>query len=285
MSIAVVSGGSTKGRGTSLESAAHVETLFPGTTIVTYLIPEDLDRLPEEVLKHDLVVPMVHGQGGEDGSITALCERSGVPFLFSPSQKHALCHNKNACKNKVASFGIYVPQTYESVKSIQKFPVIVKPIGGGSSHDTSIHYSAETLREIDFSGMIIEQYIAGKEFTAGVVDTLEDLVSLPIVEIRKKAEIFDVEEKYPLAHEIEVCPSEADPELQKQIELLAIQINQELGLRHMSRSDFIVDGSGDIYFLEVNTIPGLTKNSLTVKELRAAKIDLKELFGLWLKNI
>ena len=123
----------------------------------------------------------------------------------------------------------------------------------------------------------------GREFSVGVIEIHNEIKALPVVEIKSFNDFFDYESKYDdkkLAEEI--CPANISKELSIRLQKIAVSAHQAIGCKHISRSDFIVTNN-DIYFLEINTIPGMTKNSLIIKELNKEGISLKELLLNWIE--
>jgi D-alanine-D-alanine ligase len=165
-------------------------------------------------------------------------------------------------------------------------PAIVKPASSGSSVGISIvrdHPELLTaLIEAAKHGhsILIEELIPGIEATCGVIEGFrgEELYALPPIEIRSKNSFFDYEAKYQGKSE-EIVPATFSDKLKRQIEELSKKIHRALGLRHYSRSDFIIHPRRGIYFLEVNTLPGLTEESLMPKALKAVGSDLSQLAG------
>ena len=163
-------------------------------------------------------------------------------------------------------------------------PAVVKPIVGGSSIGVTLAKSFNDLRDGVYKALshspkiLIEEYINGREATCGVVEGFrgEELHALMPIEIipSSKSGFFDYDAKYNGAAQ-EICPANFDRVIKEEIQRLAIEAHKALGLRHYSRSDFIVSPRG-IYFLEVNTLPGLIEGFLLPKELDAAGSSLPE---------
>jgi D-alanine-D-alanine ligase len=165
-------------------------------------------------------------------------------------------------------------------------PAVVKPTSSGSSVGVSlVKYYDELPAALGEAAkyddsVIIEEYIPGIEATCGVVEGFrgQELYALPPVEIRPATEFFDYEAKYKGKSQ-EIVPATFSEKFKLEIEELARKIHRALGLRHYSRSDFIIHPRRGIYVLEVNTLPGLTEESLLPKALRAVGSDTNELIG------
>ncbi len=132
--------------------------------------------------------------------------------------------------------------------------------------------------------MLVEKLIEGREFTMTAIDDGGKSQALPIVEIITKHELFDFESKYDPELAQEICPAQIDLDLTKRLQAMALDAHRLIGARHLSRTDVIVDGKNEIYFLEINTIPGLTNTSLVPKALDAAGIELGDLLVEWIKE-
>jgi D-alanine-D-alanine ligase len=246
----------------------------------------------------DVVFNAMHGAYGEDGTVQAILDQYNIPYTGSESLASAISMNKVLTKKVYNNFKIKTPIhtllqkdgkniSLEAARLFRSFPmpVVVKPHNSGSSVGISI---AGTLPELenaiykafDYSDTaIIEEYIAGKEATCGVVENFRDqeVYSLLPVEIRKPetATFFDFEAKYGGKSE-EICPGNFTTEEKRMIQEVARDAHKALGLRHYSRSDFIIHPKRGIYILETNTLPGLTSESLLPKSLKAIGCSLPD---------
>jgi len=261
--------------------------------------------LPKISRKVDVVFNALHGEYGEDGKVQRLFEHFNIPFTGSGSLSSAVGMHKGLAKEEFKKAGLrtakYVIFPGERIKNDVKrphlfqmlvidilenipTPLVAKPVNGGSSVGTFI---ART--EMDLPGILLdladsgwdiifEEFIAGKEATCGVVDDFrgEKLYSLLPVEIRplESSQFFDYTAKYGGGSE-EICPGNFTRDESRVIQNMARSAHRALGLRHYSRSDFIVTPKG-IYILETNTLPGLTEQSLLPKSLEAVGSSLPE---------
>ena len=296
MRIAIVTGGETGEHDVSIASEKNVSNALSspehgggmeGASVSTFVLPEDYARFIECASNFDLVIPMIHGKGAEDGAIQRVCESLHLPFLFSPIAAHKIGIDKVLTKEFVERAGIKTPKRFSKSNAI--FPVFVKPRFGGSSVHTSRVDSMnelESVLESVLDEMMIEETIVGREFTVGVIEqNIGDPEALPVIEIVSKNSFFDYESKYNIDHLAnEICPARIDRTLSKQLQDAAIAAHTLIGATHISRSDFIVDESGIIYFLEINTIPGLTSTSLIPKALHQANISFSGLLERWCRN-
>lgn len=282
MKIAIITGGSSGEREVSLRSAKNIGEIagtFAKVEILTF--PEDVPRFLQNYA-FDLIIPVIHGVGGEDGSLQGLIEHVGVPYLFSGVQAHAIAIDKRRTKQIASAIGI--PVAKEFAFDNVMYPVFAKPVRGGSTVNTGLIHDPEelaALREIE-PDLILEEPIRGREFTVGIVEYKGETIPLPVIEIIAKDGFFDYDSKYnPEKLAQEICPAQIEEGLARQLQAYALAIHEELGVRHMSRSDFLVDPSGRVVFLEINTIPGFTATSLVPKALKEVGIDTKDLFAKW----
>lgn len=265
-------------------------------------LPADLPKVSRNV---DIVFNALHGEYGEDGKVSALLDHFSIPYTGSKAFPSAIGMNKVLAKEfftkagmktpvsrVIQNFGIEEEEERERAARETAFeifrtitpPWIVKPISGGSSVGMQIIASYPKLMETILSAaeastdLLLEEFIRGKEATCGVIDSFrgKETYSLLPVEIRPASGhiFFDYEAKYGGETE-EIVPGNFSREESAEIQRLAALAHQSLGLRHYSRSDFIVTPRG-IYILEINTLPGLTENSLLPKSLHAVGSSLPE---------
>jgi len=288
--IAILTGGESSEREIALLSAKFIKTQisrFYQTAVFDF--PKDLDKFVNNRSQFTLVIPVFHGRGGEDGQIQGFLETLKMPYLFSGISGHSLAMDKLLTKALVQNLKILQPQAIavsHKSKVVFKQKTVVKPYDQGSSVAVSIVNSQKELEKSlqkiwqHSDKAIVEEFIKGEEYTVAVVEVQQKPQALPVIWIKPlKGAFFDYESKYSDSGAQEICPAPISKKLEQKIQSIALKIHQELGLRHMSRSDFIVKNDQP-YFLEVNTIPGLTKNSLVPKAVKTAGLD----FGLLLKD-
>ena len=250
---------------------------------------------PAEVFSEvDVVVNAMHGEYGEDGKVQRILDTFGVPYTGSQAIPSAMAMNKMLAKEEFKKVGIKIPidivlnkSDYNVAEIFKTFPIpaIVKPVSAGSSLGiglarTAIELEKAILDAFEISDKIlVEEYIEGREATCGVVDGFrgQDVYTLLPVEIRPKSEnsFFDFDAKYGGESE-EICPGNFTSEEKEKMQRLARQAHEVLGLRHYSRSDFIISPRRGIYLLETNSLPGLTANSLLPVSLKAIGCSLEE---------
>jgi D-alanine-D-alanine ligase len=251
---------------------------------------------PEKLFKNiDVVFNAMHGEYGEDGKVQQLMDQFGVKYTGSKALASALGMNKVMAKNIFAKDGLKTPvykviKKGENLKDIDKtifktfpMPAIVKPGGSGSSIGVSLVKNLKDImpaleKALKYSDVIIvEEFIKGKEATCGVVENFRGQMIYPLFPVEiikpKDFEFFGYDAKYS-GESSEVCPGNFSEKEKKTIQDMAVEAHRILGLRHYSRSDFIVSPKRGVYILEVNTLPGLTKESLLPKSLEAAGCSL-----------
>ncbi len=261
-------------------------------------LPADLPKISRNV---DAVFNALHGEYGEDGKVSGLLDHFSIPYTGSKALPSAIGMNKVLAKeffikmkmktpvfrilrrSEIENENIARETAFEIFRTITP-PWIVKPISGGSSVGTYIIKTypelIQTLLSLVEAGtdVLLEEFIRGKEATCGVIDSFrgKETYSLLPVEIRPVSgrAFFDYEAKYGGETE-EIVPGNFSREESSEIQRLAALAHTTLGLRHYSRSDFIVTSRG-IYILEVNTLPGLTESSLIPKSLHAVGSSLPE---------
>jgi len=243
----------------------------------------------------DCVVPMIHGTPGEDGQLQAYLELLRMPYTSSGVLASSLTFNKHACKTFLNSLGILFPKGKlirkgETVDTKELFnvlglPCFVKPNNGGSSFGiTKIKSSEELLAALeaafaeDSGEALVEEFIEGTEITCGLVKLGDTITVFPITEIVSKKEFFDVEAKYKEGMSDEITPARISESLRKDCETISEAIYKFLNCRGIVRIDYIVR-NGALYFLEVNTIPGMSAASIIPKQIEVSKKQsLKELY-------
>ncbi|HBU12580.1 MAG TPA: D-alanine--D-alanine ligase [Clostridiales bacterium] len=236
----------------------------------------------------DIVYMGLHGEDGENGRMQAFFDVLGIKYTGSGYLGSALAMNKAVTRRILAGTGVPMPGGVALLKGQDRqpaydvgVPCIVKPCSGGSSIGITIaHNREETDRALDeaFSyedEVLVEEYIAGREFSVGV---LGDTV-LPPIEIIPKEGFYDYAHKYQPGFTEEICPADIDGQVEARMKTLAKRAFDELRMQVYGRGDFIMTPQGSLYFLEMNTLPGMTPLSLLPQEARAAGISYEELCG------
>jgi D-alanine-D-alanine ligase len=284
--IHVICGGDSAEREVSLRSGTAVATALQaaGHHVATL----DLSKATlGEITACDVVFPVLHGSGGEDGTLQARLEEEDVKYVGSDPVASRLCFDKRQYHQAVTIRGLpTAPGVLVQAENYLRHPLAAAPYvlkcpTGGSSIDTYIvrditkapHDAiAETFNR--YPAMLMERLIVGTELTVAVLGNQ----SLPVIEIipPENGE-FDYENKYNGSTRELVPPEHVSEALQQRAQDLALQAHQTTKCRDFSRTDIMLDRNGSLYLLETNTIPGMTDQSLFPKAARAAGIEMPEL--------
>lgn len=242
--------------------------------------------------KFDFVFIALHGIFGEDGRIQALLEWLGLPYGGAGVLASALATDKQMANLVYEASGLRVPpyivwENKKTEKLAIPFPVVVKPVDGGSSVGISIVKTKKgmpvALKKAfrECHRIMIQKYIKGTEITCGVIeDKKGHSVALPPTEIiPQTSTFFDYRAKYTTGGSLEITPARISKKQIKEVQALALCAHRAIGCRGMSRSDFILSGE-EFYILETNTIPGMTEASLLPKAAAAANIPFPLLLDL-----
>ncbi len=287
--IVLLEGGLSSEREVSLKSAAAVKkSLLELGFFVQSIDPKkfinDGDFLKEiKKINGDIVFNALHGEDGENGKIQSLLENAKIKFTGSSSLACALAMDKNQATSIANQIGIPTPQklffkTLEELKTHElfEFPIVIKPNSSGSSIGVFIIRNSqellETLPKIDYSDILVEKYIPGRELTISILNGK----ALPIVEIKTLKEFYNFENKYSAGNTSYEVPAQISVSEKNLIQEYASKIYSALGCEIYGRVDFRFDGK-NFYFLEVNTLPGMTALSLTPMAAKEAGITFNEL--------
>ncbi|SOC06499.1 D-alanine--D-alanine ligase [Ureibacillus xyleni] len=254
---------------------------------------ENKEDLVEKVENLDIALLALHGKFGEDGTIQGALETMGVPYTGSGILSSSLCMDKNLSKKIIRYEGVKTADWIHLTKfeelqmdDVEKmgFPLVVKPNSGGSSVGVKLVYDKETLLpaiEEVFKWddeVIIEKFISGDEITVSILDGK----LLPVISIRHQSEFFDYTSKYDDAATIEEVV-QLPPEIQSRVSSAAMTCFKSLKCSVYARVDMMI--KDDIpYVMEVNTLPGMTKNSLLPKSAKGAGIPYHKLLDLIIEH-
>lgn len=286
--VVVLSGGTNAESEVSLRSGKAVtQALKTAGYDVTNLDPADRspDELLDELTGVDVVFPVLHGKGGEDGTLQTWLESHNVCFVGSNAETSRVCFDKWQFKEMIGETDISMPPaelvTRETIwdSSLTTQPYVLKPLDEGSSVDTFIIRHPEKADKQAIEAvfekhhmMLLEELIEGIEITVGILGN----EALPVIEIiPPSGGEFDYTNKYN-GQTQELCPPEhIDADTQSRAQKVAERIHQTLGVVDISRTDMIVRRSDkEIFVLEINTLPGLTDQSLIPKAAAVAGYDM-----------
>ncbi len=238
-------------------------------------------------MKVEVIFPIIHGTYGEDGELQSELEELGVPFVGSSSRVSALTIDKNKTNSLLERNGIKIPRSKiiskEDIGFDFQYPIILKPINEGSSVDLfKFENKNYSDNQIDFvfknhKEMLAQEFVTGREFTCGVIEKEGEVIPLIATEIiLTKGELFDYQAKYTVGGCKEITPAEIDVVTMKNIQDIAVACHKVLGCKSISRTDIILKDN-DIYVLEINTVPGMTKTSFIPQQAKVCGYDMKEL--------
>jgi D-alanine-D-alanine ligase len=243
----------------------------------------------------DCAVPMIHGTPGEDGRLQAYLEMLHVPYTTCGVLASSLTFNKHACKAFLNSLGIIFPKgklirkgdavNSKELLAMLGLPCFIKPNNGGSSFGVTKIKSNKELDVAlkaafaeDAEEVLVEEFIEGTEITCGLVKVNGKIIVFPITEIVSKKEFFDVEAKYTTGMSDEITPARISESLHADCKTLSTGIYKYLNCRGIVRIDYIVR-DGCLYFLEVNTIPGMSPASIVPKQIDVlGTVSIKSLY-------
>ena len=245
----------------------------------------DVENLLSKV-EIDCIFIALHGGFGEDGAIQKILDDMEIPYTGSSPQTCYLAMNKIESKKILEENGLSVP-AYKILKLNQNLmdlgdfslPLVVKPSMQGSSIGLTIVYNKNILKEaikeaFNFnSQIIIEQYIEGKEITVGILEN----EALPVIEIVPKREFYDYKAKYTKGLTEYLIPAPINRELCSKIQNIGLKAHKSLNCDYFSRIDMRLSPEGEVFILEINSIPGLTPGSLLPKAAEAAGVRFEDL--------
>ena len=233
----------------------------------------------------DVAFLALHGPWGEDGRLQGVLDLLGIPYTGSGVLASALAMDKAMAKTVLAANGLDVPEgeiiTSPGDRPSIAPPSVVKPVENGSSFGMTMVDDADTYPAAIAEALrydrraLVEERIGGRELTVGVIG-LDDLQALPVIEIVPKRAFFDYQAKYDASASDELCPAPIPDEVAHRAQDFALRAHRALGCRAISRTDLMWDGDR-MAVLEVNTMPGMTPNSLVPKAAAVAGISYGEL--------
>ncbi len=245
-------------------------------------------------IKFDAVFVAIHGTPAEDGKLQGYFDMLKIPYNCCGVLQAALTFDKLRCKEYLAAFGVKTAKAVllkrthwlnsgKTLSADLPLPVFVKPNKNGSSYGAAKVNLPEELapaiaNAFNFDDeILVEEYLKGTEVTCGVIKVNGQITALPITEIRSKSDFFDYKAKYEGASQ-EVTPAEIDTELAHKIQDTSVAIYDKLDFKGMCRIDYIIRGN-EYFMLEVNSIPGLSEESIVPQQARAFGLSLEALFG------
>ncbi len=309
MNIAVLAGGDSSEYGISVKSGKEIVKWLEKTGYNPFLVivqasswtvmngdkEHDVDMNTfsfsegKKKTRFDYAWNVIHGTPGEDGKVQGYLDMMNVPYSCSGLLSSALTFDKFISKTYLKQFGILTAESkllkrneeynIEEIIETVGLPCFVKPNRGGSSFGTTKVSQSEKLEAAieaaltEDSEVLIESFIKGSELTCGLLKTGGEELIFPLTEIISETEFFDYEAKYKGLSE-EITPARIDPELAKKCQGLASNIYDHSQSKGIVRIDFIIKGN-QLYFLELNSIPGMTKESIIPQQIRAMGLKVE----------
>jgi D-alanine-D-alanine ligase len=300
--VLVLAGGLSHERDVSLRSGRRVAEALrdAGLEVEVRDVDAGLLRLLEED-PPDCVVPLLHGETGEDGAVREVLELVGLCYVGSRPAASRAAFDKPVAKSLVARAGVATPrgltlphETFRelgaaavmaSIVSAVGLPLVVKPARGGSALGFSAVRDAAALPAAMVGAYaygataLVERLVEGTEVAVPVVDTGAGPRALPVVGIEPDGGVYDYTARYTAGSTRFEVPAKLPDDLLEECARVAVRVHESLGLRDLSRSDLIVDRDGTVWFLEVNVAPGLTETSTVPLSVTAAGLDLGSLMN------
>ncbi|MGZ4494397.1 MAG: D-alanine--D-alanine ligase family protein [Nocardioides sp.] len=300
--IVVLAGGLSHERDVSLRSGRRVAEALRDTGVTVEERDVDAALLPAlRDDRPDCVVPVLHGESGEDGALREVLELLDVPYVGAPPAACRAAFDKPVAKVVAARAGLLTPESValphetfrelgaaavmEAIVARIGLPLIVKPAKSGSALGCTVVREATALAGAMVNAFaygdtaLVERLVEGTEVAVAVVDTGDGPRALPVVEIRPDGGVYDYTARYTAGSTEFVVPAKLPDDLAAECARVAVTAHEALGLRDLSRSDLMIDAEGRVWFLEVNVAPGLTETSTVPLAVSAAGLDLGGLVG------
>lgn len=251
-------------------------------------------------IRFDAVFIAIHGTPGENGLLQGYFDMLCIPYTSCDAFCSALTFNKQACKLFLKEYLIPMAEAvmirkddHSDLPAIMRhlgLPCFVKPNDSGSSFGvTKVREKEELVAAVEKAfresdEVMIEAYLKGREVACGVVSTRSRALVLPVTEIISKNEFFDYEAKYTPGRSEEITPAMIPVKISDEIQKLSLRIYNLLGCKGIVRVDFIIVDDEPV-FLEINTVPGMSAESIIPKQARAAGIELEDLYSMVIEDL
>lgn len=268
MKIAVFMGGISSEKEVSMRTGTAILNSLVKQGYDAYGVTLNEENLPTAFIEneYDLAYLALHGEYGEDGRIQALLDILGKKYTGCGVTSSAVSMDKDLTKKIAQAVGVRIAKSYtrEDIEKITEYPIVVKPATEGSTVGLYICHNLEELKEaVKVSGdrdLIIEEFIKGEELTVGVMDG----EALGVLKITPKIGLYDYKSKYTAGMTEYEYPAKISEKAYQEAMEYATIIHNSLKMKGISRSDFILKDE-KVYFLEVNSCPGMTETSLVPK--------------------
>lgn len=283
--VAILAGGLNHERDVSLRSGRRIANALADAGYQTKVLDVDstlLHRL--SAIEPDVIWPLIHGTTGEDGSLQDLLDLIGTPYIGSTAHGSRLSFDKAVASAVLSPLGVNIPESTALPQSLFRevgataildlvsqrygFPVVIKPAAGGSALGVNVVTDAVDLpgAMVDSFAygdtVLIQRYVEGTEVAVSVAETTPgEPFALPPVEVVTDGS-YDYDARYNAGRSEYFVPARVSDDLTDTIKKVAVDVHKGLGLRHLSRSDLIIDKDGTVWLIDVNTAPGMTETSL-----------------------
>jgi D-alanine-D-alanine ligase len=318
--IAIVAGGDSSEFGVSVKSATEVGNILTSKYIVYIIMirgtnwywedpkgryhnidKNDFSLIADDYrIRFDAVFIAIHGTPGENGLLQGYFDMLRIPYSSCSAFCSSLTFNKQATKLYLKEYNIPMAKAIiirkgdkivaEDILKQTGLPCFVKPNDSGSSFGVSkVKKEEELIAAIENAfkeskDVMIETFMDGREVACGVLKTKIRTITLPVTEIISKNEFFDYEAKYTPGKSDEICPANMPGKMTNEIQRLSLKVYNLLGCKGFVRVDFIVIGEKP-YFLEINTIPGMTAESIVPKQVIASGIMLEDFYSMVIEDL
>lgn len=297
--VLVLAGGLSYEREVSLRSGRRICDALHSADVEARMVDLDQQLLPVLSNEREVVVfNALHGSGGEDGSVAEVLELVRCPYVGSEPEAARRAYDKPNAKAVARELGAITPKyvalpepmfrdlgaqkVLDAVVARLGIPLVVKPARGGSALGLSIvkHASELPAAMVKCYGYgdvaLLEQFVEGAELAVTIVDSGQGPRVLPPIELRPRVTPYDYAARYTAGSVDFLFPANISTEVSEQARATALMLHQRLGLRDLTRTDFILDSAGQLNFLEITTSPGLTETSVVPVALAADGLHLSE---------
>ena len=256
--------------------------------------------LDDSRVRFDAVFIAIHGTPGENGLLQGYLDMTGIPYTSCNAFVSALTFNKQACKLYLNEYGIPMTggllirkgQQYDAARILKEtgLPCFVKPNASGSSFGVTKVKQVEEFQDAlekafaEGEEVLVESFMQGRETACGVIKTKQRKIVMPVTEIIPKKEFFDYEAKYTGGMSEEVTPAAMPEDITAKIQELSSEIYDILGCKGIVRVDFIVTKEGP-QFLEINTVPGMTPESILPQQAKVSGIAEADLYSMVIEDL
>ena len=287
-------GGISREREISIKSGVRVYEALKklGHEVSLFDVGRDFLKDVWKLREFEAVFPMLHGYFGEDGTIQGVLEYLSVPYVGSGVQESSICFDKlrsYQILESVVDIPKYVVIRNPVEKSPFGFPCFIKPRREGSSIGAHICHDERELLEFSkkelqlYDDLLLMEYVEGREMTVSIIEVNGTEIVLPILELKPANEFYDYEAKYTKGMTEFILPAPVDERVRKKIEYQALSAYKSLGCRSFARIDGILKGD-TFYFLEANSIPGMTETSDLPASAKAFGYSFEDLVEILLKS-